>query len=61
MPHSNTVTSHSLSSLKTALTFAFVASFGLALIFTVGFAQGNGNVLHNAAHDTRHSAAFPCH
>jgi len=39
----------------------FVASFGLALIFTVGFAQGQGNIVHNAAHDTRHAASFPCH
>ena len=34
---------------------------GLVLIFTVGFAQGSGGFLHNAAHDTRHAASFPCH
>ena len=34
---------------------------GLVLIFTVGFAQGSGGLLHNAAHDTRHAASFPCH
>ena len=34
---------------------------GLVLIFTVGFAQGSGGFLHNAAHDTRHAATFPCH
>ena len=34
---------------------------GLVLIFTVGFAQGPGGFLHNAAHDTRHAATFPCH
>ena len=33
----------------------------LVLIFTVGFAQGSGGFLHNAAHDTRHAASFPCH
>ncbi len=32
---------------------------GAALIFLAGFAPVNA--LHNAAHDTRHSAAFPCH
>jgi cobalt transporter subunit CbtB len=32
---------------------------GLALIFVVGFAPMAE--VHNAAHDTRHSAAFPCH
>ena len=32
---------------------------GAALIFLAGFAPSD--TLHNAAHDTRHSAAFPCH
>jgi cobalt transporter subunit CbtB len=32
---------------------------GLALIFLVGFAQPS--ILHNAAHDSRHALAFPCH
>ncbi|MBQ31632.1 MAG: cobalt transporter [Deltaproteobacteria bacterium] len=38
-----------------------MAIAGIALIYAVGFAQGSGDVLHNAAHDTRHSVAFPCH
>lgn len=33
--------------------------FGCALVFTTGFA--GSATLHNAAHDTRHAAAFPCH
>jgi len=32
---------------------------GAFLLLGVGFAQSA--TLHNAAHDTRHSAAFPCH
>jgi cobalt transporter subunit CbtB len=32
---------------------------GAALIFVAGFSPIEA--LHNAAHDTRHSAAFPCH
>lgn len=32
---------------------------GSALIFLVGFAPIGA--VHNAAHDTRHAAAFPCH
>jgi cobalt transporter subunit CbtB len=32
---------------------------GSALLFLVGFAPMPA--VHNAAHDTRHSAAFPCH
>ena len=34
---------------------------GMLLIFTVGFAQGPGGFLHNAAHDTRHAVTIPCH
>lgn len=32
---------------------------GAALIFLTGFAELP--IFHNAAHDARHSAAFPCH
>ena len=35
------------------------AALGLALIYGAGFAQTAQ--LHNAAHDGRHSAGFPCH
>jgi cobalt transporter subunit CbtB len=35
------------------------ALVGTALIFLVGFAPMSA--VHNAAHDTRHTAAFPCH
>lgn len=33
--------------------------FGLLLVLLVGFAPAPQ--VHNAAHDTRHTAAFPCH
>jgi cobalt transporter subunit CbtB len=39
-----------------ALLAAFLGAF---LIFGVGFSQISA--VHNAAHDTRHSNAFPCH
>ena len=43
-----------------ALRAAMVALlFGLGLIFLTGFAYSE--VIHNAAHDTRHSLSFPCH
>ena len=32
---------------------------GTAFIFLIGFS--NIEVMHNAAHDTRHSSSFPCH
>lgn len=38
---------------------AVAAVLGVVLVFGVGFAHPE--MLHNAAHDTRHSLAFPCH
>ncbi len=39
---------------------SFVAiALGLCFIYVIGLS--NVSALHNAAHDTRHSAAFPCH
>ncbi|MDE3017159.1 MAG: CbtB-domain containing protein [Pseudomonadota bacterium] len=32
---------------------------GAFFIFLIGFSHID--VVHNAAHDTRHSSAFPCH
>ncbi len=37
----------------------WAALLGALIIFFVGFAQPQA--LHDAAHDTRHAAAFPCH
>ena len=34
-------------------------AFGVVILFAVGFAPMD--VAHNAAHDVRHSLAFPCH
>ena len=42
--------------LVAALCAAFL---GCVLIWGVGFSHISA--LHNAAHDTRHSMAFPCH
>ena len=33
--------------------------FGTAILFVVGFSHST--IMHNAAHDTRHALAFPCH
>jgi len=51
-------TNTTITSTTAASTFAIFFT-GLALIFVVGFAPLPQ--LHNAAHDTRHSTAFPCH
>ncbi|MGI8894220.1 MAG: CbtB domain-containing protein [Casimicrobiaceae bacterium] len=37
----------------------FAAVLGLMLLYGAGFAQTEE--IHNGAHDTRHSAGFPCH
>ncbi|MGH1540649.1 MAG: CbtB domain-containing protein [Arenicella sp.] len=36
-----------------------VMLFGIAILFVVGFMPIDA--AHNAAHDTRHALAFPCH
>ena len=40
-------------------TILFVVLLGATLLFAAGFA--NAAVMHDAAHDTRHSIGFPCH
>nr|WP_240162535.1 CbtB domain-containing protein [Glaciimonas sp. PAMC28666] len=35
------------------------AVVGLLLVYAMGFSHNM--TLHNAAHDGRHSAGFPCH
>ncbi len=47
-----------LASSKNLQLFA-AAALGLVILFGVGFAPMD--MAHNAAHDTRHSVAFPCH
>jgi cobalt transporter subunit CbtB len=44
---------------RTALSALVAAFLGLFILYGVGFA--NPATLHNAAHDTRHAFAFPCH
>jgi len=47
----------SLSERAKAAAAALI--LGCVLIYTVGFAASAS--VHNAAHDTRHGLAFPCH
>lgn len=42
-----------------ALPALFAALLGLAVLWGVGFSHMS--IAHNAAHDSRHSFAFPCH
>jgi cobalt transporter subunit CbtB len=43
----------------TVLQSLMAAALGVVLLAGVGFWQVEA--VHNAAHDTRHSAGFPCH
>lgn len=47
--------------IATSATMQNVAAmvFGALVLFAVGFSPMD--VAHNAAHDTRHALAFPCH
>ena len=49
-----------VSSQRMTLALLMVLA-GVALIFTVGFAKGSGEIFHNAGHDTKHAFTFPCH
>ena len=50
-----------LTSVNTGKISQILASavLGLIVLSAVGFAPLD--VIHNAAHDTRHSSGFPCH
>lgn len=53
---------HTESSAKSAagvMPIVTAVAAGVFLIFFAGFAQAT--VFHDAAHDTRHTLAFPCH
>ncbi|CAI8874859.1 CbtB domain-containing protein [Pseudomonas sp. MD195_PC81_125] len=57
---SNTDKISSTATLSQRLTAAIFASIlGASLVYFAGFSHIEA--VHNAAHDTRHSAAFPCH
>ena len=38
-----------------------IAAAMLGTVILFGVALANSDTIHNAAHDTRHAAAFPCH
>ena len=58
--HRNLVAAQASAGLTRRRAVAVLgALFGLFLIFGVGFAHSG--TIHNAAHDARHSFAFPCH
>lgn len=48
-----------LSMRTPAFAALWAAVLGIVVLFAVGFAPVPE--IHNAAHDTRHTLAFPCH
>ncbi|MBI2717377.1 MAG: CbtB-domain containing protein [Rhizobiales bacterium] len=52
----NTVSLSISQRIAAGLALLFV---GAVLVFGSGFAKAD--ILHNAAHDTRHGLGFPCH
>ncbi|CAI8910705.1 CbtB domain-containing protein [Pseudomonas sp. YuFO8] len=56
----HSTTTSNTTTLSQRLTAAACASIlGACLVYFAGFSHIEA--VHNAAHDTRHSAAFPCH
>ncbi len=51
--------SSDITANETLRARVLAAAAAVVIVFTVGFAQSA--TLHNAAHDTRHTLAFPCH
>jgi cobalt transporter subunit CbtB len=58
MVTNSAATAVSVSTSK-VIPLAISAVLGLFMVGFVGFSHLE--VVHNAAHDTRHSLAFPCH
>ena len=60
-PHAGLETTGSPAAARseTLIAAAIAALIGAFVIWGVGFSPID--VLHNAAHDTRHSMPFPCH
>jgi cobalt transporter subunit CbtB len=58
MATNSAATSVSVSTSK-IIPLSMTALLGLFMVGFVGFSHLE--VVHNAAHDTRHSLAFPCH
>jgi cobalt transporter subunit CbtB len=48
-----------VSALRAAIPALTAVLFGVFVVYGVGFA--GPATIHNAAHDVRHSFAFPCH
>ena len=57
--HDRTLSASEATTRDRALAAIAAAALGIVVVFAAGFAPGDA--VHNAAHDSRHSFAFPCH
>lgn len=55
----NSAVSTTSSRSQTRVAAAMAALMGVVMVWGVGFSHIDA--FHNAAHDVRHSNAFPCH
>ena len=58
---SHSTQTQTLAPVNTGKTIQLISSaiFGLIILSVVAFAPLD--IIHNAAHDARHSSGFPCH
>ncbi|MFJ3486958.1 CbtB-domain containing protein [Pseudomonas sp. NPDC090202] len=56
-PSTASTTTNTLAQRLTSAVSAMI--LGACLVYFAGFSHIDA--VHNAAHDTRHSSAFPCH
>jgi cobalt transporter subunit CbtB len=59
MTHAISTIRRPAEALRAALPALLAILFGVFVVYGVGFA--GPATIHNAAHDVRHSFAFPCH
>jgi cobalt transporter subunit CbtB len=59
LTHSISASEQSLPRPAVLLSAGIAALLGMIILYGVGFA--GPDLIHNAAHDTRHSISVPCH
>ncbi|MAJ99523.1 MAG: cobalt transporter [Rhodospirillaceae bacterium] len=57
----NTNRAHSIQGAPSDTMAAVLLGLFVGAFFILGVGFTHSDTIHNAAHDTRHSTAFPCH
>ena len=57
----NTNKTHSIQRAQSNTMAAVLLGLFVGAFFILGVGFTHSDTIHNAAHDTRHSTAFPCH